>query len=151
VRNISKYSITVPDATMFGIRVSGVKLDKNPFKILGEIILKSYKDNLPHFIVQSSDFPLCFPIGERYWSITHMFCTAMNHHISEYGHTSGWKTQDFINLSFSVGNANYGVFSKHKIEDDLWKVIIYSDENEILRIKIRELFDGQSDKVEFEH
>lgn len=145
---MKKYIISMPDASMRGIKLSGVNSDKNPFKVLGEILLQIDRGGLTRYTVLKTDFDICFPKGEKFWQISHMFCTGMNSNIIIY-HESSWLKQEFIDISYHIGNGDFPVFSKHKVDDNKWKVIIYSQDNDILLEKVQEFFNTRVDKVEF--
>lgn len=143
---MSKYIISMPDSSKRGIKISGIKSNKNPFKVLGEIILNIDRNKLMQYTVVKTDFNSCFPIGDKFWSITDMFCNACNWNIHSFG--LDYITDDFINICFIVGVGAFCVFSKHKINDNQWKVIIYDSADNKLYNEVNNYFDWIKQRVE---
>lgn len=140
-----KFSISVPDATKPSIRVSGIKLDKNPFMILGKVVLKNDETVGGHRIykVIETDFPTCFPLNEYFWNITDMFCNACNRNIHTYG--GDYLSSDFTDIRHS---SNFPIFSKHKY-DDGWLILIYSPNEVKFDEPVTNLMENRINKFEF--
>lgn len=140
-----KLKISIPDPNKPCIRVSGISLKRNPLNILGEIILERTKSTggLKQYKVIQTDFPKCFPLEERYWNITDMFCNACNVNIHSY-ETVNRYTEEYEALRH---HSNFPAFSKHKF-DKGWKVIIYKPTETRLDNPINELVHEGKEVVE---
>jgi hypothetical protein len=148
---MKKYSISIPDANKQGVKISGVNITKNPFKILGSLLLEIDRGGMTSYKVIESDFENCFPIDAKYWSTTDLFCNACNSHIRTYGSMSTGFTEYFEQICFQIGLGYFCVFSKHKIDDTHWKIIIYDGEDKVLNDAVNNFIDSREDKYEFKY
>lgn len=141
-----KYTISVPDANKPAIRISGVKLTSNPFKVLGRVKLQKTKTigGMDNFTVFETDLESCFPFNEKFWNITDMFCNSCNRNIHDLG-TWNRLTSEYLRL---LHKSNFPIFSKHKINDEYWQILIYNPENELLDEPIDTLINKRQRKVE---
>ncbi|OPH61813.1 hypothetical protein BC351_00810 [Paenibacillus ferrarius] len=139
------YTIRVPDSNKPALRISGIKFERNPFEVLGSITLEKTKSlgGLPNYTVVDSDLYDCFPIGERFWNIGDMFCNSCNDNIHSYN----WNnyTQAYEKLWHK---SNMPIYSKHKIDDKHWKILIYKP-SAIFDEPVFEMIEKRLHKVEF--
>ncbi|ATF13613.1 hypothetical protein A616_16990 [Brevibacillus brevis X23] len=142
-----KYKLSVPDPNMLGMKVSGVKLNKNPFKTKGEILLKIDRGGIVQYTVISSNLPQCFPVGEAFWSTTHMFCSAMNDNLN----LSKNPSDTFRNLEASSiqHHSHFFLFSKHKVDDEHWKVLVYDPEEDLFNPHVDNFIEVGGSSYEF--
>ncbi|MFC8685954.1 hypothetical protein [Brevibacillus porteri] len=142
-----KYKLTVPDSSMMGMKLSGIKLNKNPFKIKGEVLLKLDHKGFDQYTVIESNLLICFPIGENFWSTTHMFCPAMDSNLNMYKNPS----DQFRNAEASSfqHHSHFFIFSKHKVDEQHWKVIIYDPSEELFNPHVDEFIESGDRTYEF--
>jgi len=139
-----KYTLSIPDSSMFGCKVSGVNEKNNPFKVAGEVLLKVDRDGMIQYEVVRSDFKKCFPIGEKFWNTTTMFCNGINWNLNESKSPQDpWYNQEAQDLL----HCNFFVYSKHKVDTNHWKIIVYRDE--VFVSLIDEMVEGRHDKLIF--
>ncbi len=141
---MGKYTISVPDSNKPALRISGLKAENNPFEKLGSITLEKTKSlgGLSNYTVKESDFQECFPTSEVFWNICDMFCNSCNDNIHIYG--GNRYTRSYEDLWHK---SNMPIYSKHKIDDKLWRIVIYKP-TEIFDKPVAEMIDGRLHKVE---
>lgn len=142
-----KYSLSIPDASMFGIKLSGVNPKNNPFKISGEVLLKIDRHGFTQYTVVKTDFNKCFPVDENFYSPTTMFCNALNWNLNERkSHQNPWFNLEAKEIQH---HTNFFIFSKHKVDLEHWNVIIYDPSEEKFNPHIDNMIDDGILKYEF--
>ncbi|PZT57433.1 hypothetical protein [Paenibacillus silvae] len=142
-----KYSLSVPDPTMFGMKLSGVNPKKNPFLVEGEVLLKIDRIGIVQYTIVETDFPQSFPKGEIFWSSTSvLFCTAINPNLLTAINSDFWNLES---NSFRQ-DTNYVIFSKHKTDNFHWRIIIYSPNELCFQPHAERLINEGLDKVSFD-
>lgn len=122
--------IRIPYTNMYGVKLGDVNLSEYPFKKHGEVLLKVNKAGRPQYLVEKTDFPECFQAGQGFSSTTYLFYDVFNPNI--HSKLSKELTDEFKRICFTIEDRYYCVFSKHKVDEDHWKMIIYSAEDEVL-------------------
>jgi hypothetical protein len=110
---------------------------------LGSVLLKIDRSGFISYKVIQTDFPTCFPVNEQFYSTTDMFCNECNRNILSYHYYDRF-TEDYRKICFHIGEGKFCVFSKHKIDNTHWKVIIYDSDDEALNKEVINYFDNMN-------